>query len=229
VDLYQVAQSSERGEIKQSRETGCFNSLGIAQHRYPILRARYSRNRIRKKLETRAQPDPLFQVLDLQSKALDSHSYPLIHTMPSFLSKLTGSKSASKNPYENPHHPSHLPVPQKATSPPPPLRSVPPTISANLLAEARQVANRDPITGRALASTPDDTVAAWAQTTIVRAEQSAYMKRASQIQQTSGSRYDILSGREIRAREEAMWVTGKGEFYAPERMVGEFYGGGRSD
>jgi hypothetical protein len=170
--------------------------------------------------------------------------------MPSFLSKITGS-SKSKNPYQNPYHPGHAPIPpkcnpqpQSTSSPRPPLRSISPSDSSNLLAEARQVANRDPITGRPLPrpvvpqtiSAKDfessTRLSASAEKLIAKAEKSAYMNRASQIVRTTGSRYDLLSSQEKRLREEAERMVMSGhrlEFYAPERRTEKLYGQGVRD
>jgi hypothetical protein len=80
--------------------------------------------------------------------------------MPSFFKKIILGKKHS-NPYLNQYHPDHkstctpgqaknsptYPQPPKH-SPTYPLRPVSPTVSSNLLAEARQAAGRDPVTGR---------------------------------------------------------------------------------
>lgn len=172
--------------------------------------------------------------------------------MPSLLSKLTSgtpSKSKSKrtNPYSNPHHPSHAPIPGKPTQP---LRSASPDMSTyDLLAEARLSANRDPITGKRLPqpvmplprsqntnqpraqvspiATPNP-----ASSSNPREEPTAYTFRSSQTPQTMGSRYDLFSAEERRrmeVEEKIRIARGGQEFYAPERRVEEFYAEGVND
>ncbi|KAH7088945.1 hypothetical protein FB567DRAFT_522667 [Paraphoma chrysanthemicola] len=174
--------------------------------------------------------------------------------MPSFFSKLGISSKRKNNPYLNPHHPGHAPLPQpisKPTSrsqPSLPLRPASPREAHDLLAEARQVANRDPVTGRRL---PQPTVLhQTASETNVHAnarvngalnamerlgpsqERSAYLNRAMQSTQTTGSRYELFAQEERRRRdEEIRLIRARGglEYYAPERSVSEFYAGGVRD
>jgi hypothetical protein len=167
--------------------------------------------------------------------------------MPSFLSKFSSS-SKRNNPYLNVHHPGYASLPQNSNTqlyttskPISTFQSVPPVNSRNLLAEARQVAHRDPITGRPL---PYPIIPPTASETVfessarsngfiekpgVDAEKGA---RAGQIVQTTGSRYDLVASEERRMREEAERIIktrGGLEFYAPERRMEEFYSGGVRD
>jgi hypothetical protein len=153
--------------------------------------------------------------------------------MPSILSKLTGSSKRKNNPYSNPHHPSHAPIPTNPTTSPP--RTVSPRTSHDYLAEARQVVNRDPITGR-LAPAPAilQNLAAPSQQppaepSRANAELSAYLNLASKTVPKTGTRYDLFSRkeREKSEREEKMRIAKGGtEFYAPERRVEGFYAEG---
>jgi hypothetical protein len=153
--------------------------------------------------------------------------------MPSILSKLGGS--SKRNPYSNPHHPSHAPIPTKPTTPP--LRTVSPRTSHDYLAEARQVANRDPITGRAVThpvvpQTSSGTSRLPAQSSRANVELSAYLNRAKQTAQTTGTRYDLFSRqeREKFEREEKVRIARGGtEFYAPERRIEEYFAEGVRD
>ncbi|KAH7068969.1 hypothetical protein BKA63DRAFT_421952 [Paraphoma chrysanthemicola] len=159
--------------------------------------------------------------------------------MPSFFSKLGISSKRKNNPYLNPHHPGHRPLPQpipKSTSrsqPSLPLRPASPREAHDLLAEARQVANRDPVTGRPL---PQPTVLHQTASETNRLgpsqERSAYLNRAMQSTQTMGSRYELFAQEERRRRdEEIRLIRARGgvEYYAPERSVSEFYAGGVRD
>lgn len=168
--------------------------------------------------------------------------------MPSLFSKLAPSSSKRKNPYSNPHHPSHAPLPtklpnQRSATQPPQLRPASPRDSHDFLAEARQLTNRDPVTGRPL---PREAQTASESSRIAQArlnaagasrgvqarppvESSAYLNRASKIQPTSGKRYDIISYEERKMRDEQERIRkamGGTEFYAPERRVEEFYADG---
>ncbi|KAF2032744.1 hypothetical protein EK21DRAFT_60521 [Setomelanomma holmii] len=179
--------------------------------------------------------------------------------MPSFFSQI-GISKRKNNPYLNPHHPGRTPIPSKPTTRPTypthpthstsslPLRPASPREAPDLLAEARQVANRDPITGRimhqpgALNQTASETNLQ-ANTRLNRAlnaverlgscqERSAYMNRASQTKQTTGSRYELFAQEERHRREgELKLIKARGgvEYYAPERSVSEFYTGGVRD
>ncbi|KAH8714079.1 hypothetical protein GQ44DRAFT_829940 [Phaeosphaeriaceae sp. PMI808] len=159
--------------------------------------------------------------------------------MPSFLSKLNPS-SKRNNPYLNAQHPSHTPLPPKQSQNPypsiPPLRPVSPTISHNLLAEARIATNRDPITGTLKsprAPTQNTSSAELASNARVNGalnaiealgpsvERKAYLSRASQ---GTGSQFGLIAGEERRRAEEV--ERGGAEYYAPERRVEEYYGGG---
>ncbi|KAF2829395.1 hypothetical protein CC86DRAFT_368413 [Ophiobolus disseminans] len=162
--------------------------------------------------------------------------------------------SKRNNPYSNPNHPSHTALPPKVINPhsasQPNVATQSATLppSNNLLAEARQLANRDPITGRLLPrpSMPTDTASETnllanarlhrAMNAVDRlgpsAERSAYLGRASQTALVCGKRYDLVSAEQRKKREEEeklKKVMGGVEFYAPERKVGEFYGGGVED
>jgi hypothetical protein len=162
--------------------------------------------------------------------------------MPSIFSKIGGS-SKRNNPYRNPHHPSHKPLPQKHTTDPIPIMTQQtdlPPVSRNLLAEARQLANRDPVTGRLLpspvmpqsANEANKQPKAQSKNTPNATEVSAYSSRASQTVQTTGSKYELFSIEERRriAREERIRIArGGGEFYAPERKLDEYYGARVSD
>ena len=169
--------------------------------------------------------------------------------MPSLFSKLI-TPTKHNNPYSNPHHPSHAPLPPVQTTPHSTTQADIARQSAtlhpqapNMLAEARQLANRNPITGRLLpsAQSASDTDFASnarlekAMTAIERLgpskERSAYLNRASQTRVSSGNRYDLRAAEEVRKREEEerMRRAMAGvEFYAPERRVEEFYAGGLS-
>jgi len=145
--------------------------------------------------------------------------------MPSLFSKFTGgsSRSKSKNPYSNPHHPSHAPLPKQPAAPSQPLPTASPRGSRDYLAEARELANRDPVTGQRL---PQPNMPRPAQQSSPSTDTSAYQNRAGQTAQTTGSRCDLFSSqeRERLEREEAIRVArGRAEFYAPERRVEEFY------
>jgi hypothetical protein len=164
--------------------------------------------------------------------------------MPSIFSKLGGS-SKRNNPYSNPHHPGHAPLPtkpsaQSSSQPNPPLRSVFPRTSHDYLAEARQVANRDPVTGRPLphpvipqsSSDASQQPANTAERSRANAELSAYLSRASRTPPTTGTRYDLFSSEErkrIEREEQIRIARGGVEFYAPERRVEEFYANGVRD
>jgi hypothetical protein len=156
--------------------------------------------------------------------------------MPSIFSKISGS-SKRNNPYANPHHPSRTPLPQKHITDPMPIIQKQTDYSANsdnLLAEARQVVNRHPITGQLLPgpTIPSKANAANNQPTVQSnvspnaTEPSAYASRASRTVQTMGSKYELFSNEERRriAREERIRIArGGGEFYAPERKLDEYY------
>ncbi|KAF1919850.1 hypothetical protein BDU57DRAFT_154665 [Ampelomyces quisqualis] len=146
-----------------------------------------------------------------------------------------------KNPYLNPHHPTHTPIPiphppSSSSSPPSPPNTVPVT---NLLAQARLSANRDPITGKILpgqkaaAGTHVHATARLDSSSGAREEYSARAFRAgAQSARMMGAQRDLVVGREsVRGEEgEGSRVAGGGrEFYAPERRVEEFYAGGVRD
>lgn len=146
--------------------------------------------------------------------------------MPSFLSKLKlSSSNKANNPYTNPYHPSHQPISQRSKSQPnlPLPRPASPRETHDFLAEARQTANRDPITGRLLPQQRPTAIGIPNQTAsesnldanarvngalnaIERlgpsAERSAYLNRASRTPQTTGRRYDLVAGMGRRKREE---------------------------
>lgn len=153
--------------------------------------------------------------------------------MRSLLSKFTPNPSSKrnknnkKNPYSDHHHPSHVPLPPKP--PAQHLRPASPRESHNFLPEARLLINRDPVTGRAMQSANRAQVNSSTPGSTSSAEPSAYLTRALQLPPTSGKKYDIVTYHERKAREEQDRVRrarGGVEFYAPERQVGEFYGGG---
>jgi hypothetical protein len=173
--------------------------------------------------------------------------------MPSLFARFTGAGSKKNNPYINAYHPSHAPLPKQhtttTTTTSQPLPAVSPRGSHDFLAEARSLANRDPITGRQLPE-PNASVPSARQSSMPKMlqskksrkklgqqdeglegrgtaneEMSAYLNRASRTQQTTGKRYDLFSAaeRERMEREEAIRIQRAGEFYAPERRVEEFY------
>ncbi|CAO2654757.1 Nn.00g114900.m01.CDS01 [Neocucurbitaria sp. VM-36] len=173
--------------------------------------------------------------------------------MPSFFAKLSGSSKKS-NPYLNPHHPGHNPNP-KATSTSTTAssaqnpqsrnalrpRQASPRGSSDFLAEARQLAGRDPVTGRRRPdvggrtasersfSSERNSLAELRQ--VEEEERTAYQSRAAASKQTTGSRYELFV-QESRKRREAedriRAARGGLEYYAPERQLEEFYSGGVS-
>jgi hypothetical protein len=169
--------------------------------------------------------------------------------MPSLFARFTGAGSKKNNPYINAYHPSHAPIPkQPTTTTSQPLPTVSPRGSHDFLAEARSLANRDPITGRPLPEpiAPVPTARQSSMPKMLQSkksrkklgqqkseggrataneEMSAYLNRASQTKQATGKRYDLFSAaeRERIEREEAIRIQRAGEFYAPERRVEEFY------
>ncbi|KAF1846731.1 uncharacterized protein K460DRAFT_129195 [Cucurbitaria berberidis CBS 394.84] len=168
--------------------------------------------------------------------------------MPSFLSRLGGT-SKKMNPYTNPYHPGHNPIPESTstnttassashnqTSNTLRMRPASPRGSSDLLAEARQVAGRDPVTGRRRADMVGPTASERASLAELRQvdeeERTAYQDRAAASKQTTGSNYDLFVQEAIKKREvEASIRAARGgiEYYAPERRVEEFYAGGVRD
>jgi hypothetical protein len=119
-----------------------------------------------------------------------------------------------------------------------PLRPASPREAADLLAEARQVAGRDPITGRRppgatgpsagerrlpVAAPPQQPVAAPPQAADPKA---AYIERAKQNGQRPYESYEAFV-QDMVAKRSGNVV--ESEYYAPERTVEEFYAGGVRD
>jgi hypothetical protein len=150
--------------------------------------------------------------------------------MPSIFKKLSGS--SKNNPYVNPHHPSHAPVPSKLQPPAP--RPASPRGSIDHLAEARISAGRDPVTGRAKQRPHDGPTSRGVRTNDAVQQsnssdgRSAFASRSAKTMQTTGSKYDLFVQMmaEKKHREMAPGNLGKAEFYAPERRIAEFYAGG---
>jgi hypothetical protein len=154
----------------------------------------------------------------------------------SFFKKLRGKK----NPYEK--------APTAAFSPAPvstatnttgphialsnserviPLHPASPREAPDLLAEARQVAGRDPVTGRpridiaSQGSGPQQPLAEPSQAADPKA---AYIERARQSGRVPYESYEVFVQEMVAKR-----VRGGSEYYAPERRVEEFYAGGVRD
>ncbi|KAH7398279.1 hypothetical protein BKA66DRAFT_452759 [Pyrenochaeta sp. MPI-SDFR-AT-0127] len=171
--------------------------------------------------------------------------------MPSFLSKF----SKKPNPYMNTHHPGHNPIPQTtapyttasctSNSQSPQanqLRPVSPRGASDLLAEARQVAGRDPVTGRLRADLVSQTASERSLSNernpladlrqVEKEERTAYQNRAVASKQTTGNKYELYVQEALAKREEEARVRaarGGIEYYAPERRLEEYYSGGVRD
>lgn len=135
-------------------------------------------------------------------------------------------------------------IPDDMFSPTPPRRSPRPASPLgeplNYLAEARQVLGRDPVTGRAspYQSHPPPSSQHQHQhqhqhqeqerektsdeTSMYRTTTSARIRAGLP---SSGTKYDIYV-QEMKARKGGRWRAPGEGFYAPEREVGEYYGGG---
>ncbi|KAF1945218.1 hypothetical protein EJ02DRAFT_419747 [Clathrospora elynae] len=156
--------------------------------------------------------------------------------MSSFLDKLRGKS----NPYKNTHHLGHNPNPALTSKNAPenpasftqkllPRR---PASPPDLLAEARQLAGRDPVTGKRhaymIAQTASERQQHLAEVRqSATDERTAYRDRAAKTQQTPGQRYDLFVQEMVAKRDgdavALRAVRGGAEYYAPERRVEEFY------
>jgi hypothetical protein len=165
----------------------------------------------------------------------------------SFLQKLR----LKKNPYEKAPRASFNPAPVSTATNTPgphialsgsarviPLRPASPREASNLLAEARQVAGRNPVTGRRPAgatgpamSETRGPVAEISRQTVAAPSQAAdpkiaYIERAKQNGQRPYESYEAFV-QDMIAKRSGNAV--ESEYYAPERTVEEFYAGGVRD
>lgn len=136
--------------------------------------------------------------------------------------------------------------PHAQTQPTLPPRPASPRGSSDFLAEARHLAGRDPVTGRARSAATSTErgessnrpqgqgqaagqgVSGSTSRPTANDELSAYLNRSSQTTQRTGNRYDLIS-RECQMQREnderIRAARGGVEYYAPERQVSEFYSG----
>lgn len=161
--------------------------------------------------------------------------------MPSFLKKLLLGKDLS-NPYVNKYHVGHRATQQSAQDPHPTsltlsTRIPPRPESPTYLEEARRLAGRDPVTGRALGV---QHFAAGAERSGegLQTRQTGWDQRQSEPQRMAvgmegqQERYDATMGDQRRkwseaerAAAEQLRVREVGGYFTPERSVREYYGG----
>lgn len=157
--------------------------------------------------------------------------------MPSFLKKLLLGKDLS-NPYVNKYHVGHRATQQPAQDPHPTsltlsTRIPPRPVSPTYLEEARRLAGRDPVTGRALSveqfagsvQRDGERIQArqtgWGQrqrSTVGRDGQSERRDGAVRDERRRGLEEESAAAERLREREV-------GGYFSPERSVREYYGG----
>ena len=167
--------------------------------------------------------------------------------MPSLFAKI--GLSSKPNPYMNPHHPGHNSARKKVAQPGktgthpatnahpssvslPLPRQASPRGSSDFLAEARNSAGRNPVTGRRAGgpSQRNNTLSRVSLADELRQveaeERTMYQNRSLAQIRTMGSKYELYAQAMVKQREEEMRIRaarGGVEYYAPERTLSEFY------
>ncbi|KAL6710232.1 hypothetical protein ACN47E_009178 [Coniothyrium glycines] len=154
---------------------------------------------------------------------------------------LHGLLGRKPNPYLNAHHSSHRATTKDSTIDHTASNAQAQNASS-LLAQARELAGRDPVTGRLRSDAQSSrTSERWssAQSTtlagprhIEQEERTCYQSRAAHSKQTTGHKYDLFVQESLAKRDAENRVRaarGGHEYYAPERRLEEYYSRGVQD